>query len=281
MKSTSSKKTSFGIAATLLTVAMTGVASNAQADDTWSFKDVSINQFFWSGRTKDNTENGFAKKADFTYLEIEGGLGGKWGDIYGFFDIENPLNSGYEEPKTKDRRFAMKASANFNLFEVGGLPVQLHMQVYDFKDRGFNDQNRVAGIGTAIFKGDFWIKPFIGFHQEIKSDGDSNFATGAHMNGGMFGWVLGYSFKLGGQSMMITNWHETEFARKELYRFMADVGSNGAPGLGSAVGQNGAVSLWWNINKSFTVGTTYRYASHKLGSATYQDGLILTGRFNF
>ena len=77
---------------------------------------------------------------------------------------------------------------------------------------------------------------------------------------------------------MATNWHEWEFGRKDKYEVMAR-GGNVVTGRNSS--QNGAISLWWNATKSFTAGVTYRYADHKLGSATYQDALIYTPRLNF
>lgn len=252
--------------------AVLAMSTAVHAQD-WSFKNVSVNYLDWTGSTERKTGMGpFAQKKDFTFLEIEGGMGGKWGELYGFFDIENPGNSTRESAVGKSRRYAWKAVSRINMTEVGGFPVQFYAHIYDFTEGDFNDQNRVVGLGTSYGKGGFWIKPFAGVHQESKS------GVGAHVNGLMAGWVLGYSFKLGDQSFMVTNWHEMELDRKARYLTMA---RNGGVVQGSGTGQNGAVSLWWNVNPTFTLGTTYRYAKDKLGSATYQDGLILTAKVNF
>lgn len=34
----------------------------------------------------------FLYKDDFVYIELEGGVGYSWGEIYGFFDLENLFN---------------------------------------------------------------------------------------------------------------------------------------------------------------------------------------------
>lgn len=99
----------------------------AHADDNWSFKNVSVNHLAWSDHTLNQTGKGpFGVKKDFTYLELEGGAGGKWGDVYGFFDVENPTKDAHNAADSAmDRRYAMKVVAHYNLTEAGGLPVQL------------------------------------------------------------------------------------------------------------------------------------------------------------
>lgn len=250
------------------------LAPAAHADDSWSFKNVSVNYLDWSDRTVDNTGKGpFGQKKSFTYLELEGGVGGKWGDVYGFFDMENPSKpANNTADSAMDRRFAMKAVGHFNLTEAGGMPVQFYGHVYNFIDNGFNDQNTVLGMSTAYSSGGFWIKPFLGAHLESKSN------VGTDFNGGMGGWVFGYSFKAMDQSFMVSNWHETEFGRKDAYLQMA---RDGGVVTAGRTAHNGAVSLWWNATPSITTGLTYRYAKNKLGSATYQDALIYTAKFNF
>lgn len=255
---------------TLAALIMAGCASLAHAD--YSFSNISANWLDWSKGTEDRTGKGpFGNKADFGYLEAEGGMGGNWGELYGFVDIENPDKSTHEAAG-QNRRYASKIVARANVAKIGDLPVQIYGHVYDFRDADFFDQNRVLGVGTSLSAGQLWVKPFIGAHQELKSD------IGAHRNGMMAGWVLGYPFQLAGQSMMVTQWHEIEFARED--RFLA-MGKDGNVVNGRKTAHNGAVSLWWNATKSVTGGLTYRYADQKLGSATFQNGLISTVKYNF
>lgn len=259
----------------MLAVAASAASAAAYADG-WSFLDTSVNYLSWTKATADRTSKGpFGQKGDFTYLELEGGAGGDWGDFYGFFDVENPANHAYQDGITRDRRTAAKAVARFNLTKIGDYPVQLYTHVYDFREYGTNfyDQNRVVGLGTAYSNGNFWIKPFLGVHQELKAG-----SLGAQFNGGMGGWVLGYSFNAFGQPFMITQWHETEFGRKDQYLVMSDSGNVVTAGK---TAQNGAISLWWNPTKHFTTGVSYRYADNKLGVAGLENGFIYTARYNF
>lgn len=248
-------------------------ATQAHADG-WSFVSMSVNHLGWSNKTLDRTNKGpFGNKKDFTFLEVEGGKGGEWGDVYGFLDVENPTNSANNVSDSRaNRRYSSKGVLRYNLAKVGDMPVQLYAHVFDFRDNGFYDQNRVLGLGTALSNGNFWIKPFLGVHQESKA------GVGAELNGGMGGWVLGYSFQAFGQPLMLTQWHETEFGRKDKYLVMADGGN---VVIGGKTGQNGAVSLWWTPVKQFTTGVSYRYANNKLGVAGYESGLILSLKYNF
>jgi len=256
-----------------MAAALACAASAAHADD-WSFANTSINYLSWSQNTLDKTNKGpFGQKKDFPYLELEGGRGGDWGDVYGFLDVENPTHaSNYTADNRADRRTAAKAVVRYNLAKVGDTPVQLYAHVYDFRDNGFYDQNRVLGLGTAFSSGNFWIKPFLGVHQELKSN------LGAQTNGGMGGWVLGYNFQAFGQPFMLTQWHETEFGRKGKYLVMAE-GGNVVTAKPTA--WNGAVSLWWNPTKHLTTGVSYRYADNKLGVSGYESGWIYTMKYNF
>lgn len=257
----------------VLALAMASCSGAALAGD-WSFLDTSINYLDWTSKTEDRTNKGpFGQKKDFTFLEIEGGRGGDWGDLYGFLDLENPTNNANNvaDPRA-DRRTAAKVVGRYNLTKVGDVPVMLYGHVYDFRDNGFFDQNRVLGLSTNLSFGKLWVHPFIGAHQELKA------GVGAQMNGGMGGFVLGYNFEAFGQSMMISQWHETEFGRKQEFLGMAN---EGAFVNDRKTGQNGAVSLWWNVNKQLTTGLTYRYASNKLGVAGYEDALIYTLKYNF
>ncbi|STQ90926.1 outer membrane protein OmpK [Iodobacter fluviatilis] len=247
----------------------------AFAGNDWSFKNVSVNWLDWSGGTETRTNAGaFAGKKDFAFLEVEGGFGGDWGEAYGFFDVENPTKGASETDGRDKRRYAAKAIARFNLVQLGGVPVQAYVHLYDARDHGtFFSQNRVLGLGTSLSNGNFWIKPFIGGHQQF----DRN--IGAHANGVMAGYVAGYSFQMFGQSFMATQWHETEFNRDD--KFLTMGSPAGGVTQGNATGQNGAVSLWWNVSKEFTTGVQYRYADQKLGSASYQNAMIYTAKYNF
>lgn len=254
----------------LAAVVMAGCASLAHAD--YSFSNISANWLDWSDGTEARTGSGpFGQKQDFGYLEAEGGMGGNWGELYGFVDIENPTQSD-NEVGGQNRRYASKIVARANVATVAGLPVQAYAHVYDFRDGGFFDQNRVVGLGTSLSKGNLWVKPFIGAHQELKK------GIGADRNGMMAGWVLGYSFNIAGQNMMVTQWHEIEFDREDKFLTMAQ---NGNVVTGNKVAHNGAVSLWWNATKNVTGGLTYRYADQKLGSASWQNALITTVKYNF
>ena len=255
---------------TLAAIVLAGCASLAHAD--YSFSNVSVNWLDWSDGTEARTGTGpFGAKSDFGSLEAEGGMGGAWGELYGFVDIENPDQNTHENGGD-NRRYATKVVARANVATVAKLPVQAYAHVYDFRDGDFFSQNRVLGLGTSLSAGDLWVKPFIGAHQQLDK------GIGAHRNGMMAGWVLGFPFKLAGQSMMVTQWHEIEFARENRYLGMA---KNGAVVTARKTANNGAVSLWWNATKSVTAGLTYRYADQKLGSASYQNALISSLKVNF
>lgn len=256
-----------------LAMALASCSTMALADG-WSFVDTSINYLDWTSKTETRTNKGpFGQKKDFVFLELEGGKGGDWGDLYGFIDLENPTNNSNNVSDNRaDRRNVFKGVARYNLTKVGDLPVMLYAHVYDFRDNGFYDQNRVLGLSTNLSFGKLWVHPFIGAHQELKA------GVGAKMNGGMAGFVAGYNFEAFGQSFMLSQWHEMEFSRKQEFLGMAD---EGAFVNDRKTGQNGAVSLWWNVNKSVTTGLTYRYANNKLGVAGYEDALIYTLKYNF
>ncbi|BEV71808.1 MULTISPECIES: outer membrane protein OmpK [unclassified Paludibacterium] len=262
-----------------LALAMAGGMAAAHAD--YTFGDVSINQLNWSESTLDKTQAApFGAKRNFQYLEVEGGAGRSWGDVYGFFDLEN-WNRHDPQMKSGDQRYTFKVIGRFNLTEVAGLPIKLYTHVYDTRDsdtdpasRGGNqffDQNRVLGLSTDLNFGKLWVHPFFGRHQELKA------GVGAHMNGYMAGYVAGYDFDLFGQSFALTQWHETEFARSDYFTTLAQPGSTPS----KRTGQNGAVSLWWNATKHLTAGLQYRYAVNKLGTAGNEYAWIYTAKYNF
>ncbi|MDN3653520.1 outer membrane protein OmpK [Thalassotalea ponticola] len=249
------------------------------AEQLYGFADFSINFLDWTEKAEDRTDpdiGGFGgPKEDFFYIEVEGGAGFDWGDLYGFFDVENPNNSrnygqfSEDAGATDGFRYAMKGSIAVN---IGQSNWNYYSHFYSFSEasNGFFDQNFVLGVSYDVYTDwGFWMKPFIGLHIENQT------FTGSGANGYMFGWVLGYDFTIGEQKFAITQWHETEFARRDQFR------SNGTDYRLNETGYNGAVALWWHLSPKFTTGFQYRYADHKLGTAAYHDALIYTLKYNF
>ncbi|RJY07131.1 ion channel protein Tsx [Parashewanella spongiae] len=251
-------------------------AGSVQAEQYYGFMDVSLNYLDWSDKAEDRSNNGFGgAKEDFFYLEIEGGAGYDWGDVYGFVDFENPQNTNTSErdfsgaPVTDSFRIAAKGSIAYN---IGKSNWNAYGHIYSLTvgGEGFFDQNIVVGASYDInTESGFWMKPFLGLHYENQTFSGSGF------NGYMAGWVLGYNFKAMGQDFMVSQWHETEFAREDQFR------GNGTEHTLKSVGQNGAVALWWNMTPKFTTGIQYRYADNKLGTAAYHDAIIYTAKYNF
>ncbi|SUX29481.1 outer membrane protein OmpK [Chromobacterium vaccinii] len=255
----------------LLALSLLAASALAHAGD-YSFGNVSFNQLNWSDSTLDKTQAApFGAKRNFQYLEAEGGMGRSWGDLYGFFDLENWNRNDTEMP-AGDRRYTTKVVARFNITDIGGVPVKLYTHVYDTRGHNFFDQNRVLGLGTDLSFGRVWFKPFLGMHQELK------WQEGAHRNGWMAGYVAGFDFNAFGQPFSMTQWHETEFDRNENH--FTTVAQPGGT-VQKRTGQNGAVALWWNPTKSFTAGVQYRYAINKLGVAGNENAMIYSAKYNF
>ncbi|WP_242620328.1 outer membrane protein OmpK [Shewanella maritima] len=262
-------------------------ATTAQAEQYYGFANVSVNYLDWSDGTEQRSrdEGGFGTigaKSDFFYLEVEAGAGYDWGDVYGFIDFENPTKGnmdGYDDG-SKAFRIAAKGSVAVN---IGDTNWNYYGHLYSISDSSdFYEQNIVLGV-SYDYNTDFglWVKPFIGAHY-------LNGQKKAGFNGGMAGWVLGYNFKLGGQDMMITNWNEIEFARHDAHRGFCNSDTCTGPGdegwiktNGEDHGLNGAVALWWNATKDFTLGVQYRYANNKLGTPAYQNAAIFSAKYNF
>ncbi|WP_371378913.1 outer membrane protein OmpK [Thalassotalea aquiviva] len=245
----------------LLAASTIAISAPAAAEQYYGFMDVSVNFLDWTAETERLTNDG---KRDFLFLEVEGGAGFDWGDLYGFFDLENPGNVGQDkEGKNNNFRIATKGSIAVNL---GDSNWNAYSHVYHFEDAGFYDTNVVLGVSYDVFtESGFWIKPFLGAHIENQTFAGNGF------NGYMTGWVLGYDFQVGTQKFSVNQWHETEFGRKDQF----------ASGPFKTVGHNGAVSAWWHIDQNFTVGLQYRYADHKLGTPGFQDAIIYTAKYNF
>ncbi|WP_263081465.1 ion channel protein Tsx [Endozoicomonas sp. Mp262] len=240
------------------TILSAGFSSIASSDYQYGFGNVSINRLDWSN----GTEHRSGKK-DFTYLELEGGAGFSWGEIYGFADLENPHKKN-EEEDGDGRRTALKGTIRYYLGNTG---FNLYGHIYDTESHGFSEQNRLLGIGYNYQNDNLFFKPFL-----AANNTQSTFFSGS--NGYVAGWVLGYNFKLADQDLMLTNWHEYEFNRSEDY-------SKNEDGSGEKNGVNGAVALWWNATNHITAGIQYRYADNKLGSNSYQNAMIYSLRYNF
>lgn len=211
------------------------VAPASQAAVKSTFSNVSANFLDWTSGTENKST-----KIDFVYLELEGGAQYDWGDLYGFFDYENPGKTG------EDVRTAAKGALNYYL---AGTRAGLYAQVYNFTAFGFNDQNRVLGVSYTFGNEAWTFRPFIGAH-----DVSQTFYSGS--NGYMAGWVFTWFFDMFGEKFMLADWHEYEFQRNENY----------ATGNGGREGTNGAASIWWNGPQGLSLGLQWRYAQNKLGT---------------
>lgn len=246
------------------------MSAPASAEQYYGFADVSVNYLDWTDKAEDRAS--FGGKEDFYYLEVEGGAGFSWGDVYGFFDLENAHKIGDDDAGADGFRIATKGSVALNL---GDSNWNAYGQVYHFEDgatggTGFHDTNMVLGASYDLFtESGFWMKPFLGAHFENQTFAGNGF------NGYMAGYVMGYDFQVGGQKFGISQWHETEFGRKDQFR-------SGADGRElNSYGHNGAIALWWHLPHNVTTGIQYRYFDNKLGDANYGDAIIYTLKYNF
>ncbi len=232
----------------------------AQAEYLYGFGDMSVNYLDWSNGTEERAGH----QKDFWYLELEGGAGFTWGELYGFADLEN-ADQGSDKART-----SLKGSI---AYKTGIAELRVYGQVYNTNSAGFTAQNNVLGLSYA-FNGDGWFfNPFVGFHHTMTTADWKNPSSFAGMNGGMFGWTAGYNFNAFGEKFMISNWHESEFGRNDKYMIVA--------GEGDHVSANGAVALWWNATDNITTGIQYRYAFNKLGTSGNQNAMIYTVKYNF
>jgi len=78
----------------------------------YSWFDVSVNYLDWSSGTENRTGG---SKADFTYLEFEGGMGWDWGELYFFTDWENPGKSFDKNDAPDDGRWVIKPVLDINV----------------------------------------------------------------------------------------------------------------------------------------------------------------------
>ena len=219
------------IVAALSALCLTGAA---QAAPTYTFGSASVNMLDW----KDNAHK------DYAFVELEGGAGFNWGEVYGFVDLENA-------GKDTQAYFA-KATARVNMAKG----IQAYFQFNDWNDGNFQTQNRIMGLGTSYEKGSFWVKPFVGVNQEQVT------GKGARSNGYVAGYVAGMQVT---QNISVTNWHETFMGREDSQKN----------------GHNGAVAAWYALDKTWTTGVQYRYATSNLGNEGFSKGLIYTIKANF
>ena len=113
-------------AAAVVLGAMSATAANAEM--VYGFGNVSINYLDWSKGTQNRTADNAAKK-DFFFLEVEGGAGFNWGEVYGFFDVENPTNDTKENDGSKNLRTAAKGTTHIYL---GDTNFTLYGHIYDY-----------------------------------------------------------------------------------------------------------------------------------------------------
>lgn len=225
---------------------------------------MSFNYLDWSDGTSDRAGH----LADFSYIELEGGAGFTWGELYGFADLEIP-NENASEVRT-----SIKGSIDVKT-GAGGLNV--YGQLYNTNSDGFTAQNNVLGLSYKV-DGDWgFVKPWVGFHHAITTaswneDFDDRGFSG--MNGGMAGLTAVVNFKIKGESLTFTTWNEVEFARSDDYLAVSTSETDD-------LSLNGAVALWWNFTDHWTTGVQYRYAHNKLGAGDYSNAMIYSIKYNF
>ena len=191
-----------------------------------------------------STEKETAQK-DFVYLEFEGGAGFEWGEFYMFLDVEEANNL----------RIAFKPILDISLIDN----LYLHIQDYNLRSKEFYVSNLFTGLAYKI-NTDFglWIKPFIATHYQ-----SSSYYSG--FNGYSAGWTFLYNTEIVKEKFSIAQWHECTLDRRD----------------NDNIGRQGALSFWWHPMDEVSTGLQYRYASHELGSQSYQDGFIYSLKYNF
>ncbi len=232
-----------------LLLAATTLFSNNLFKTSYSFQNASINYLDWTRRTEDKTP-----QKDFAYLEIEGGAGFSWGEVYMFFDVENPTKSWSDAP-ADNLRLAFKPVLDVLLIDN----LYLHVQDYNLHSKDFYVNNLITGLAYKI-NTDFglWIKPFLATHYQL-----STYYSG--FNGYAAGWTFLYDFKIQEQRFSLSQWHECTLDRRD----------------NDHTGRQGALAFWWKVTNEVTTGLQYRYASYELGSDVYQNGVIYSLKYNF
>ncbi|EMU6157704.1 hypothetical protein WN993_004051, partial [Yersinia enterocolitica] len=169
-------------------VALTAItlAPAVQAEYQWGFANISMNYLDWT-RSTTHKSGGSSHKDDFAYIELEGGAGYSWGEIYGFFDLENPFNSKTAQPGD-NQRYTFKTTGRYYLGDSG---FNLYGHIYgtyslpsaegnDYSN--FHEVNTLYGIGYNATVAGVWMKPFVALHYV-----DQTYYSGN--NGYVVGWV--------------------------------------------------------------------------------------------
>jgi len=220
-----------------------------QAKQLYSFTTTSLNYLNWSKNSE--TKTNFK---DFSYLEVESGMGWDWGEFYGFSNLQNPTKS-YKNDSPNDMRFLVKPILDIHIYEN----LAFHIQDFYLNTNVYYVNNLVAGLSYK-YTSDFglWIRPFIGVHY-LKD----TYYQG--LNGYMIGWTFLYNFDILEQKFSLFQWHEMEFARKVEQNY----------------GINGSLSFWWHTSKHVILGLQYRYTSNKLGYDEDLSASIYTLKYKF
>ncbi|MGL4523048.1 MAG: outer membrane protein OmpK [Bacilli bacterium] len=240
-------------------IALASVSLSANAG--YSFGNISVNKVDWS----DGTSQRGGHLKDFDFIELEGGAGNEFGDIYGFVDFENFASYG----KVEDMQVSMKGVTTLNT-KVENLAV--YHQTFAFLSKDFKATDTVLGLSYQMRHESFSFRPFIGV-QLSTHNADFNTERFSGLNGGMMGWTAMYDFNIGEEKFQITNWNELTFARNADYLKLS--------GDAKEFGVNGAVAAWWHISPRVSTGVQYRYADNRLGTNGRANGVIYTAKFNF
>lgn len=242
------------IAAISAAMILPGVSN---ADYLYGFGNVSYNSLDWSDDTEDETFH-----EDFDYVELEGGAGYTWGELYGFFDIEN-FREGDDETRT--------AYKGVVTYKTGFEELRLYGHHYATDSSGFSSNNTVTGVAYRLGGDGWFVQPFFGAHFTVTNP---SWTTGfSGMNGQMAGWTVVYRLPVLDKKVWLSNWHEMEMNRHDDYL--------AASGEDDDVSTNGAVAIWYDIHPKVTGGIQYRYASSKLGVEDDVDAAIFSLRYNF
>lgn len=232
------------------------------AKQLYSFGNISISQLEWTSKAEHRTENK-TKKNDFSYLEVEGGAGYDWGEVYGFVDFEE------WNQKSDQHRWFGKGNIRINLADTG---FHLFTQIIDLHTKHFDESNYFLGLGKSFqFDNGIWLKTHLASRYTDQGDSFGHFKGN---NGYQLGATWGYDFTVAAQNLSITQWHEYDFARGKDY--LKDEKGNQ-----DNAGHNGAVATWWHVTDNWTLGLQYRYADDHLGETKYQDAYITSVRYNF
>lgn len=237
------------------------ISTSVAAAPNYTFGNVSINKVDWTSGSTDRAPH----HKDFDFIEVEGGAGYDWGELYGFVDFEQ--FASYK--KAEDMKVSAKGVATLNTAVPN---LALYTQTFTFLSKDFKTMDSVIGMSYKVSGEGWMVRPFVGAQLSVH-DADFNPEMFHGLNGAMVGWAAMYDFQIGDEKFSLTNWNEISLLRSEEYVRIS--------GEGSKTGLNGAVGLWWNASPKLTTGVQYRYADKKLGSSGYMNGAIYTVKYNF